>query len=135
MNAGPRPPSRFLRPLMHDLAERMTWAVMPRFDDANHYPTVTLTDARPSGKPGDVVTLRATTTDPDGDKVSVTWWHFENNGTYAGAVALDTATGPTISVRIPADARPGDTSHIIAEATDDGTLSLTRYARAVVTVK
>jgi hypothetical protein len=27
------------------------------------------------------------------------------------------------------------TIHIIAEATDDGTLPLTRYARAVVTVK
>jgi hypothetical protein len=130
-----RPSSRFLRPLMHDLAERMTWAITPRFDDANHYPTVTLTDATPSGKPGDVVTLRATTTDPDGDTVSVTWWHFENNGTYAGTVAIDATAGPTASVRIPADARAGDTIHIIAEATDEGTLSLTRYARAVVTVK
>jgi hypothetical protein len=45
-----------------------------------------------------------------------------------------TTDGPT-TLRIPADAKSGDTIHIIAEATDDGTLPLTRYARAVVTVK
>jgi hypothetical protein len=88
-----------------------------------------------SGKPGEVVNLSATTKDPDGNRVSVTWWRFENNGTYAGAVTLDTTEGPTTTFRIPADAKPGDTIHIIAEATDDGRLPLTRYARAVVTVK
>jgi hypothetical protein len=88
-----------------------------------------------SGKPGDVVRLSATTKDPDGDKVSVNWWRFENNGTYAGAVTLDTTEGPATTFRIPADAKPGDTIHVIAEANDDGKLPLTRYARAVVTVK
>lgn len=133
--AGPRPPSRFLRPLMHDLAERMTWAVTPKYQDANHYPTVTLKNAKPSGKPGEVVNLSVTTKDPDGDKVSVKWWRFEGNGTYAGPVTLDTTDGPTSSFRIPTDAKTGETIHIIAEANDDGTLSLTRYARAVVSVK
>jgi hypothetical protein len=133
--AGPRQPSRFLRPLMHDLAERMTWAITPKYADANHYPIVTLKDARLSGKPGDVVSLSVTTTDPDKNNVSVTWWRFENNGTYAGAVTLDTTDGPTTRFRIPADAKSGDTIHVIAEVTDDGLLPLTRYARAIVTVK
>ena len=65
----------------------------------------------------------------------VKWWRFDNNGTYAGAVTLDAAEGPTTTFRIPADAKAGDTIHIIAEANDDRTLSLTRYAHAVVTVK
>lgn len=130
-----RPPSRFLGPLMHDLAERMTWALTPRFDDANHYPTVTLKAATLTGTPGDVVSLSVTTSDPDGDAVSVTWWRFENNGTYGGTVTLDATAGLSTSLRIPTDAKPGDTIHIIAEATDAGTLSLTRYARAVITVK
>jgi hypothetical protein len=39
-----------------------------------------------------------------------------------------------ITRRIPVDAKPGDTIHVIAEASDDGKLPLTRYARAVVTV-
>ena len=139
-NAGPRQPSRFLRPLMHDLAERMTWAVTPKYAGANHYPTVTLNRsalnrATLSGKPGEVVSISATVKDPDGDTVSVKWWPFENNGIYDGSVSLDATEGRTTSFRIPADARAGDTIHIIAEATDDGTLSLTRYARAVVTVR
>jgi hypothetical protein len=133
--AGSRQPSRFLRPLMHDLAERMTWAITPKYADANHYPIITLKDVRLSGKPGDVVSLSVTTTDPDKNNVSVTWWRFENNGTYAGAVTLDTTDGPTTRFRIPADAKSGDTIHVIAEATDDGLLPLTRYARAIVTVK
>jgi hypothetical protein len=65
----------------------------------------------------------------------VKWWRFENNGTYAGAVTLDTTEGLTTSFRIPADAKSGDTIHIVAEANDDARLSLTRYARAIVTVK
>ncbi|ODS52962.1 MAG: hypothetical protein ABS36_15800 [Acidobacteria bacterium SCN 69-37] len=134
-NAGPRQPARFLRPLMHELAERMTWAITPRYADANHYPTVTLKSAAAAERPGEVVTLDVTTTDPDGDAVSVTWWRFDNNGTYAGAVTLDKTAGPSTSFRIPADARSGDTIHIVAEATDNGTLSLTRYARAIVTVR
>lgn len=120
---------------MNDLAERMTWAMTPKYADANHYPTVTLKSTTLSGKPGDVVNLSVTTKDPDGGNVSVQWWRFENNGTYAGAVTLDTTEGPLTTFRIPADAKPGETIHIIAEANDDGKVPLTRYARAVVTVK
>jgi hypothetical protein len=114
---------------------RMTWAITPTYADANHYPIVALKSAKLSGKPGEVVNVSATIRDPDNDRVSVTWWPFENNGTYAGAVTLNTTEGLTTSFRIPADAKPGDTIHIIAEANDDGMRSLTRYARAVVTVK
>jgi hypothetical protein len=119
---------------MHDLAERLTWAVTPKYADANHYPRVALKSPAVSGRAGDVVTLQATTSDPDGDRVSVKWWRFDN-GTYNGTVTLDRTDGTTTSLRIPADAKRGDTIHIIAEASDDRTLSLTRYARAVVTVK
>jgi hypothetical protein len=133
-NVGPRPPSRFLGPLMHDLAARMTWAVTPTYSDANHHPTVRLNRSAVSGSPGAVMALGATTSDPDGDTVSVKWWRVENSGTYAGGVPLDAADGLTTTFRIPPDAAPGDTIHIVAEATDDGRLPLTRYARAVVTV-
>ena len=134
---GQRPPSRYFGPLMNELAERMTWAVTPKYADANHYPIVVLKSAKVSGKPGEVVNLSVTTKDPDGDAVSVKWWRFENNGLYAGAglVTLTKSEGVVASLRIPADAKPGDTIHLIAEATDNGTLPLTRYARAVVTVK
>ena len=37
-------------------------------------------------------------------------------------------------MRVPADAKAGETIHIIAEATDNGAPPLTRYAHVVVTV-
>jgi hypothetical protein len=70
-----------------------------------------------------------------GDRVSGKRWRFENDGTYTGTVAVDVMEGPTTRFRIPADAGPGDTIHIIAEGNDDGALPLTRHARAVVTVE
>jgi hypothetical protein len=35
----------------------------------------------------------------------------------------------------PSDARPGQTIHLILEATDDGTPALTSYQRVVATVR
>jgi hypothetical protein len=37
-------------------------------------------------------------------------------------------------MQVPADALPGQTIHIVVEATDDGAPALTRYARVVVSV-
>jgi hypothetical protein len=50
------------------------------------------------------------------------------------AVAFDTPTSAATKLRIPADAAPGQTIHLILEATDRGTPALTRYQRIVVTV-
>jgi hypothetical protein len=37
-------------------------------------------------------------------------------------------------MQVPADARDGDTIHLIAEVTDSGRPPLTRYSRVIVTV-
>jgi hypothetical protein len=39
------------------------------------------------------------------------------------------------SFPVPADAKPGDTIHLILEVTDDGTPALKHYQRVIVTVK
>jgi hypothetical protein len=44
-----------------------------------------------------------------------------------------TAKGADLTV--PADAKAGDTIHIIAEATDNGKIPLTRYEHFVLTVR
>jgi hypothetical protein len=36
---------------------------------------------------------------------------------------------------VPADAKPGQTIHLILEATDSGTPALTRYQRVVLTIQ
>jgi protocatechuate 3,4-dioxygenase beta subunit len=89
-----------------------------------------------TARPGQEVTLSAAVSDPDGDTVAVKWWHLDNHGTYTGDVTMQEAEGRTGSFRVPADAKRGDTIHIIAEANDNSTkVPLTRYARTIVTIR
>lgn len=123
----------YLGPLMNDLAGRLAWSVTPNYRDANHYPNVTTDRARLSAKPGELLTLRARTSDPDGDAVAVEWLTFDGPDAYSHEVKID-QEGVQAHVLVPADARPGDKIHIVVKATDNGKIPLTRYARVVVTV-
>ena len=44
-------------------------------------------------------------------------------------------TGTATTVAVPADARSGDTIHVIAEAVDDAPRPLKSYARVILTVR
>jgi hypothetical protein len=66
--------------------------------------------------------------------VTVRWWHYQDAGTYPGEVAIPNATSLDTTLRIPSDAQPGQTIHVILEATDSGTPSLTRYQRVLLTI-
>ncbi|MFJ8795150.1 hypothetical protein [Streptomyces sp. NPDC102462] len=72
--------------------------------------------------------------DPDGDALRCRWWQYAEAGTYAGDVTVAGADSLSASVRIPRDARAGDTIHVILEVTDDGEFPITRYQRVVITV-
>jgi hypothetical protein len=87
-----------------------------------------------SARPGDVVRLRVSPSDRDGNDVAVRWWRWDEADSYAGVLELDDSTGSRASFKVPMDARPGQTIHTIAEATDDGSPALTRYERFVVSV-
>jgi hypothetical protein len=50
-------------------------------------------------------------------------------------LAIPEPAAKTLQVRVPADARPGDTIHLIFEATDRGEPQLTRYARVILKVR
>jgi hypothetical protein len=77
----------------------------------------------------------AGSSDPDGDKLSYSWWQYREPSTYKGEVMVHDADRAVASVQIPADAKAGETIHLIAEVTDSGKPPLTRYARVIVTVK
>jgi hypothetical protein len=80
------------------------------------------------------VNLEVAPSDPDGNKVALRWWRWDDADSYAGAINLERASGTTTRFKVPMDATAGQTIHIIAEATDDGEPALTRYERFVVTV-
>ena len=114
-------------------AARMKWSVTPSFKDANHYPIVSGA-INITAKAGDIVQLNATVSDPDGDKVAIKWWYFPV-GTYQGkAVTVNNAENAKTNFKVPADAKPGNTIHLVLQAKDNGTPSLTKYLRTIITV-
>jgi hypothetical protein len=132
----PRAPTHpFLAAAQRDFANRFLWATTPIYSAANHPPHVTLRGHNLiSARRGQEITLSVSTSDPDGNAVAVRWWPWREASTYSGAISLDREQGLTTRFKVPTDANPGDTIHIVAEASDDGTPSLTHYQHIVVTV-
>jgi hypothetical protein len=130
-----QPTDPFLAPTQRDFAARFAWATTPDYKDANHHPWIVLGGPRlVSARPGQSVPLQAVASDRDGDEVTLRWWRWDEADSYAGPVPLARATGRDTSVSVPRDAKAGDTIHIIAEATDNGSPALTRYERIVLRV-
>lgn len=118
-----------------DFAARMKWSVTQRFADANHEPVVRIKGNQAiSAQAGERVRISGEVSDPDGNNTESRWWIFKA-GTYTGDVLLPNANSLTTEFQIPVDAKPGQTIHLILEATDEADLPLTRYARVIITVK
>lgn len=130
---------RWREHFQNDFAARMNWCVADTFAKANHNPEPVLNGDH--GKT--LVTLQARggqevafsaegTTDPDGDRVRVTWWIYQEAGTIRDA-ALSETEGLKTSVRLPAVTKAG-TVHVILQAEDSGSPHLFSYRRAIVEV-
>jgi hypothetical protein len=90
---------------------------------------------RLSARPGETVRLSAASTaDPDGHPVDVSWFVYREAGTFAGDVALVASSGPETSFVAPPVKEPV-TIHVVLEARDAGSPPLWAYRRAVVTVR
>ena len=125
----------FLAAAQRDFAARFVWATTPDRAKANHPPVVRAQGAKLiSAKPGETIRLAVSTSDPDDNAVAMRWWHWAKAGTFEGTLTLSQESGSSISLVIPTSARPGDTIQIVAEGTDNGTPTLTRYAKFVITV-
>ena len=137
--AGPDPQyasARFFSAAQRELAARLRWSVTPEYEEANHPPEVEIRGAMDrQARAGETLRLDATVSDPDGDALTVRWWQYEEADGYPGRVAVGDPAARSTDLRIPPDAQPGETLHLILEATDDGTPALTRYRRVVVTVR
>jgi hypothetical protein len=129
------PQTRWVDALQNDFAARASWCVLP-YAKANHAPVVKLNNAKNlHAKAGSTVQLSGTATDPDGNTVTYKWWQYEETGTYAGKVDIMGADKASATFIVPANAKAGETIHIILQVTDDGTPPLTRYQRVIVTVE
>jgi Protein of unknown function (DUF1593) len=129
------PQTRWIDVLQNEFAARADWCVQP-YAKANHPPVVSLKHAhRLTGKPGATIKLNGSSKDPDGNAVTYAWWQYFEVDTYAGKISIKQADKNKASFVIPADAKMGDTIHVILEVTDSGVPKLTRYQRVIVTVE
>jgi hypothetical protein len=129
------PQWQWIDAIQTDFAARADWCVKS-YAEANHAPVVELAHALDMKvRSGQKVALSAKgTTDPDVDALSFRWWQYRDAGSYPGDVKIENAKEPDASLLIPADAKPGNSIHIICEVSDSGTPMLTRYRRVILTV-
>ncbi len=130
-----------------DFLCRLDWCVKD-FAEANHPPQVvlegdkTLAVLQKEVAPGSRMKLSAAgSSDPDqDDALRYEWIHYREAGTFDGSVTITDNDKATCEIEIPKTAKPGDTIHIIAQVSDNGSRKdkgirdLTRYRRMVFTV-
>ena len=125
----------FFPAAQQDFAARLKWSVTSSFADANHEPVVKMEGPlQILASPGETIKLNGNVRDPDGNKVTINWWQFEV-GSYPGKVEISTPNATQTKLMIPKDAVPGQTIHLILQATDDGRPPLTAYQRVIITVR
>jgi hypothetical protein len=128
------PQVRWIDVIQNDFAARADWCVKP-YDSANHHPLVQINgNLDVVAKPGEKIIIQGNAKDPDNDNLTFNWWHYKEAGSYPLQIVLTDAKSKDISFTIPADAKPGQTIHLILQVSDDGLPKLTKYKRVIVTV-
>lgn len=128
--------NRWIAAASNDFAARMQWGLTEKYSLGNHAPAVRIAGGgKVKARAGENIQLAARVSDPDRDQVTVSWWQYLEEGTYAGEVAVTSNERNGASVKVPSDAKSGETISVIVQATDDGEFPLTRYDRVIITVK
>lgn len=126
--------ARWIPVIQKDFAVRADWCIK-EFKDANHAPSITIKGKKHLiVKPGKEIKIEVESDDPDGNKVGIKFWQYEEVGTSKEKLIIN-SKGNTAKLTIPENAESGSTFHVIVEGTDDGITSLTRFQRIVLTVK
>ncbi|OGM48637.1 hypothetical protein ABOM_002068 [Aspergillus bombycis] len=126
---------RWAAAIQNDFAARVQWTLTPKYQDANHAPSVKILNGTTvQAHPGATVTLAGAVSDPDGGNVTTSWWQYVEEGTYPGSVTMTESGSNWADVTIPEDAQTGQNISIILQGTDDGTFPLTRYGRIFIQV-
>lgn len=146
---------RWRNAFQHEFAARMDWTIKP-YAQANHNPVV-IVNGKDSTAPitldaevGKPVMLDASSSkDPDGNKLSYQWFHYEEAGFVprTNMAAVKIAQGNTAKAMVTATAAcrpvwrpmnrpcPTGVAHIILAVTDNGSPALTSYRRVILNVR
>ncbi|MCP9762318.1 DUF1593 domain-containing protein [Lacihabitans soyangensis] len=126
--------TKWIPAIQEDFAARADWCIKD-FKNANHAPKISVKEGNKlKVKAGEKITLNAITTDPDGNKVAIKVWQYQEVDTAQEAIKIETKGSKSV-IEIPNNLKSGENIHIIVEGKDNGTPSLTRYQRVVLTVR
>jgi hypothetical protein len=132
---------RFRRAMFNDFRARMDWCVNPP-EEANHNPIAAFGEDTGNrvillkAKPGEALALDSSaSSDPDGDNLQTSWWHYREAGTYDGELAIQHPNQAIATLNIPDDANDCEI-HIILELIDDNQIvPMYDYRRIVISVE
>jgi hypothetical protein len=126
---------RWAQAFQNDWAARADWCVK-NYAEANHAPLVIVEGEldRPAQAGRQLRLSAKPSSDPDDDLFEIKWWHFAKAGSYKKPVWVENAEQSEAIVAVPADAKIGDTIHLVCEATDQGEPPLTSYQRVILTI-
>ena len=103
---------------------------------ANHAPVIKLNQTEFNVKPGDTVEFKAEVTDPDNDKVYVSYESYPLYNRYKGEALIRTweLSKPATKFTVPEDSKTGDYFIFILRAEDDNQTPMTSFETVVVNV-
>jgi hypothetical protein len=84
-----------------------------------------------TAKAGQLLSFLVSASDPDRNKVNLSAWPYKEAGSGAADVKLQ---ANNLSITIPETAKKGDTYHVVVEGKDNGSPTLSRYQRVVISV-
>ena len=124
--------TRWIPAIQNDFAARADWCIKD-YKNANHAPKVSVRNKQIKVKIGEKIDIKPIVSDPDGNVVKVSFWQYQEVGTSLEKLTIESKDNQA-KISVPKNAKSGDTFHIIIEVNDNGTPTLTRYQRVILTV-
>lgn len=156
--------TRWFDDIQDDFKVRASWTTTDNFDDATHYPIISVNgDLDRNVLAGEIVNISTSAKDSNGKKLYYKWWYYFEASTYSklelleskyqdiegfligqnakfvneskSIVKLEGENTSDLICYIPEDIKHNETIHLILEVSNEGPNSLKSYKRIILTAK
>ena len=122
--------------IQRDFAARVDWASKDRFEDAEHAPTLCITEGTDfEAAPGEKLTFHAQTESRDNAAVAVSFEVYKEASAACAAQAELVCDGSCAELTVPVNATVNDCIHVVVKAQAEGHYQLVHYQQIIVRVR